>query len=164
MTIQQAISLALQNQRLESSKPRSISAPPAAIPFYPHTGDSIQTSQHQAAAAHSLGSRSLAGGMAALMIKEQQSREGGILFQQSCVANCHEEYARLFHRCAGDLKLVDGASKGGIEELKASADAIAKIAKKISALRLGDKQVVCCVLLGSHFITLMMDGDISSHP
>jgi hypothetical protein len=43
------------------------------------------------------------------------------------------------------LKLVDGASKGGIEELKASADSIAKIAKKISALSLGDKQVVCCV-------------------
>ncbi len=88
------------------------------------------------------------------MIKEQKSREGGIMFQQPCVANCHQEKnASLFHRCAGDLKLVDGASKGGIEELKASADAIAKIAKKISALHLGDKQVVCCVLLGSNFIT-----------
>ncbi len=44
--------------------------------------------------------------------------------------------------CAGDLKLMDGASRGGIEELRASADAIAKIAKKISGLQLGDKQVL----------------------
>ena len=45
------------------------------------------------------------------------------------------------HACTGDLKLVDGASKGGLEELRASADAIGKIAKKISQLQLGDKQV-----------------------
>lgn len=53
--------------------------------------------------------------MAALMTQEQQAREG-------------------------DLKLVDHATRGGIEELRASADAIAKIAKKISGLHLGDKQ------------------------
>lgn len=45
------------------------------------------------------------------------------------------------HCCTGDLKLVDHATRGGIEELRASADAIAKIAKKISGLHLGDKQV-----------------------
>jgi hypothetical protein len=86
--------------------------------------------------------------MAALMIKEQKSREGGVIVSDIMhgMANYHrKETASLFHRCAGDLKLVDGASKGGIEELKASADSIAKIAKKISALHLGDKQVACCV-------------------
>ena len=41
---------------------------------------------------------------------------------------------------------MDGASRGGIEQLRASADAIAKIAKKISSLQLGDKQVHCAVL------------------
>jgi hypothetical protein len=42
----------------------------------------------------------------------------------------------------GELKLVNCAAKGGIEELRASADAIAKIAKKISSLNLGEKHVM----------------------
>ena len=42
---------------------------------------------------------------------------------------------------------MDGASRGGIEELKASADSIAKIAKKISGLKLGDKQARCSKFL-----------------
>ena len=54
-------------------------------------------------------------------------------------------FAIKIHSLAGDLKLVDGASRGGIEELRASADSIAKIAKKISGLQLGDRQVPCCL-------------------
>ena len=51
---------------------------------------------------------------------------------------------------------MDGASRGGIEQLRASADAIAKIAKKISSLQLGDKQVHCAVLKRNQNVLLRL--------
>lgn len=106
LTIQQAIALAAHNQRLDASKPRSVSV---SVEYQQ------PSFQSQTAAAQGFASRVAGGGMAALMMEQQKAREG-------------------------DLKLVNGASRGGIEELKASADSIAKIAKKISGLKLGDKQ------------------------
>ncbi len=81
--------------------------------------------------------------MAALMVQEQKAREGDpITCDDVPIPN---RFAIEIHALPGDLKLVDGASRGGIEELRASADSIAKIAKKISGLQLGDRQVLCCV-------------------
>ena len=81
--------------------------------------------------------------MAALMVQEQKAREGDpITCDDVPIQN---RFTNEIHAPAGDLKLVDGASRGGIEELRARADSIAKIAKKISGLQLGDRQVPCFV-------------------
>lgn len=70
LSIQQAIALAAQNQRLEASKPRSISM----------TVDYQQSSfQSQTAAAQGFASRVAGGGMAALMMEQQKAREGNVV-------------------------------------------------------------------------------------
>jgi hypothetical protein len=70
LTIQQAIALAAQHQRLEASKPRSISL----------TVEYQQPSfQSQTAGAQGFASRVAGGGMAALMMEQQKAREGDVV-------------------------------------------------------------------------------------
>jgi hypothetical protein len=74
MTIQQAIDLALQNQRQESLKPRATSLPP--VPAH-YAREHVQPSAPSAAiGAEGLNRKVAGGGMAALMIEEQKAREG----------------------------------------------------------------------------------------
>jgi len=142
ITFQQAIARALQQQQQQqhqqqqqqfaSVKPRSVSVSMGA-PLPPP----------QFAAAGGVGGGGIGGssggggGVAALMMQGQKVREGETR-AHDCTRDCLHAPIRAH---AGELKLVDGASKGGLEELRASADAIGKIAKKISQLQLGDKQV-----------------------
>ena len=111
-----------------------------------------------------LSAKAVGGGMAALMMQEQKAREGDFWCLE-WIAFCNPSWESISTCCAvcdalvvraGDLKLMDGASRGGIEELRASADAIAKIAKKISSLQLGDKQVHCAVLKRNQNVLLRL--------
>jgi hypothetical protein len=67
LTIQQAIALAAHNQRLDASKPRSVSV---SVEYQQ------PSFQSQTAAAQGFASRVAGGGMAALMMEQQKAREG----------------------------------------------------------------------------------------